>query len=108
MNDKVVPLHRDIVGEEEREKLESFGGHSAGRGRITRWAWDEDAGGHVLFMLYRGGETERLAVQVRRDPESGDFRARNVDGAVIGEGPLDYVLARMDAYLAALHGESGA
>ncbi len=88
----------------DRERLESFGGHTIARGRATRWHWAQDSEGNSVFDIFRGGEHEVLAARIARNLKS--FHARDADGELIVSGSLDHVFAELDDYFARQHGES--
>ncbi|MGA9573939.1 MAG: hypothetical protein WBS20_08340 [Lysobacterales bacterium] len=102
---KTIKLPDNLIGKEDREKLESFGGHTIARGRATRWHWSEDANDDV-FEIYRGGANEVLASRIRRDRKMDVFYAHDAVGNPIGSGELEHVMAALEQYFIRLHGET--
>ncbi len=100
---KIIPFTNDLIGHEDRERLESFGGHEIGRGRATRWHWGGAPGGGETFEIFRGGVNEELVVCIRR--EGGIYRASDGTGKPVTEGALDHVMAVLDDVFARLHDE---
>jgi hypothetical protein len=101
---KIIRLPSNFIGKEDGERLESFGGHSIAHGRATRWHWDKDAEGNDLFEIYHGGVEEVLLARVSRDRQLDAFCARDAAGWAIASGPLEQVLAELDAYLVRAQG----
>jgi hypothetical protein len=101
----IIHLPGNIIGREDRDRLESFGGHTIARGRATRWRWDKDADGDEVFEIYRGGKDEVLVVRISRDRERDAFWARDILGGSVVSGTLEHVLAKLEVHLARLHGE---
>ena len=48
---EIIKLPENFIGKEDREKMESFGGHEISHGRATRWHWGEDADGDDVFEI---------------------------------------------------------
>jgi len=105
---EIVQLPDNFIGKEDRDKLESFGGHTIAHGRATRWHWTADERGAHLFEIYRGGAEEELAYRVSRDRRRDVFRAHDARGREAAAGSLDHVMAQLDQLLAAEHGETPA
>lgn len=101
----IIKLPDNFIGLEDREKLESFGGHSIAHGRATRWRWGRDQHGDDVFDIFRGGADERLAAHLTRDRKLDSFCAHDQQGKQIASGELEHVLAALDNYLMLLHGE---
>lgn len=102
---KTIRLPDNFIGKEDREKLESFGGHTIGRGRATRWHWTQDANGDDVFEIFRGGVNEESAARICRDREQDAFRACDHWEQDIAAGALEHVLAELELYFKRLHGE---
>lgn len=102
---KTITLPDNFIGKEDRERLESFGGHTIAHGRATRWHWDKDASGDDVFEIYRGGADEVLSARVHRDRKQDAFCAEDGEGHSIGSGSLEHVMAEMEQYFIRLHGE---
>lgn len=102
---EIIHLPRNIVSREDRNRLESFGGHTIAHGRATRWHWGRNANGDDVFEIYHGGKDEVLAVRVNRYRKPGVYCARDIFGETIASGVLEHVLAELDVYFARLHGE---
>lgn len=101
----VVRLPANLIGKEDREHLESFGGHSIARGRATRWHWASDDRGNDTFEIYKGGADERLAFRVSRDRRKDAFCVRDSNGNKVLEGSLEHIMAGLEEALAVAHGE---
>jgi len=104
---RIIKLPENFIGKEDREKLESFGGHEISRGRATRWHWDKDTNGDDIYEIYRGGANEKLVVKIGRDREHDEFHVTTSNGKLLTSGTLDHVMNILDEYLAKLHGEDG-
>ena len=101
----IIKLPGNFIGPVDREKLESFGGHTIAHGRATRWHWDKNAAGDDLFEIHTGGAEDALAVCISRDRKLDQYIARDAAGYTIVSGMLDHVFAELDGYLARMHGE---
>jgi hypothetical protein len=101
----IISLPDNFIGKEDREKLESFGGHTIAHGRATRWHWNKDADGDDVFEMFHGGADETLAARINRDRKQDVFCARGATDEQIASGTLEHVLAELEAYFARLHGE---
>ena len=101
----IINLPSNFIGKEDRERLESFAGHTIAHGRATRWHWDKNAAGDDLFEIYKGGERETLTARISRDRKLDAFRARDARGNLITSGALEHVFAELEAYFSRLHGE---
>lgn len=102
---EVTELPENFIGKDDRERLEAFGGHTIGRGRATRWHWDRDTAGDDRFALYAGGAEEHCIASVARDRSADLFRAFDADRRELANGDLEHVMASLDLYLQARHGE---
>ena len=102
---EIVRVPENFIGKEDRERLESFGGHTIAHGRATRWHWSSDDRGNDVFEIYRGGADEALAYRVSRDRSHDVFRVHDRDGREVLAGELDHVMAGLEEMLAAEHGE---
>lgn len=102
----IIHIPENFIGLEDREKLDSFAGHSIARGRATRWHWDHNEQGDDVFELYRGGADEQLTARVTRSRNEDAFFAHDEHGKLISSGELDHLLAGLDKYLMKLHGET--
>jgi hypothetical protein len=102
---KIVTLPENFIGKEDRERLESFGGHTVAHGRATRWNWRKDSDGDDVFEIYRGGDNEILIARINRDRKRDTFCARDATGGPLVSGSLEHVFAQLDAYFARMHGE---
>lgn len=102
---KIIKLPGNFIGPADREKLESFGGHTISHGRATRWRWDKTAAGDDVFEIHTGGAHDALAASIRRDRKLDQYIAHDATGAPIVSGTLDHVFAELDSYFARLHGE---
>ena len=105
---KIINLPDNFIGKEDREKLESFGGHEIGHGRATRWHWDKNANGDDIFEIYRGGPNEELVAQISRDRKQDIFYVKNASGKQVSAGTLDHIMAELDRFFAQMHGETPA
>ena len=101
----VIHLPENFISKDDRVRLESFGGHTIGHGRATRWQWVQDVDGDDAFRIFRGGAAERLAAVIRRNREHDAFHADDGEKLIIATGALDHVLGAVDAYFMTLHGE---
>lgn len=102
---EIVQLPENFIGKEDRERLESFGGHTIAHGRATRWHWDNDERGNDVFEIYRGGADETLAFRVTRDRKRDVFRVHDNRGREVLSGDLEHVMAGLDRMLSTEHGE---
>ena len=101
---EIIRLADNIISKEDREQLQSFGGHVIAHGRATRWHWNKN-GDDDVFDIYRGGADEELAVSISRNRKLDAFYATDASGKVIATGVLDHVMAELDQYFIRLHGE---
>ena len=101
----IIRLPDNFIGKEDREKLESFAGHTIARGRATRWHWGKAADGDDIFEIYPSGADHQLTVRISRNRERDTFSARDTAGHPIVSGALDHVFAELEAYFVRLHGE---
>lgn len=104
----VVQLPENFIGKEDRERLESFGGHTIAHGRATRWHWTSNERGDDVFEIYRGGADEELAYRLTRDRRKDVFRVRDHRGREAASGDLEHVMAQLEHLLASDHGETPA
>lgn len=102
----IIRIPENFIGLEDREKLDSFGGHSIARGRATRWHWGKTEQGDDLLELYRGGADEQLTARITRSRDQDAFFAHDEHGKLISSGELDHLLAELDRHLMKLHGEN--
>lgn len=102
---KTYKFPDNVIGKEDRERLESFGGHTIAHGRATRWHWGKDENGGDVFEIYRGGADELLGARVCRDRDRDIFFAQDDLGQPIGSGELEHVMAELEQYFSCLHGE---
>lgn len=99
----IVRLPDNFIGKDDRERLESFGGHTIARGRATRWHWTADERGDDVFEIYQGGAEEELAYRLRRDRKQDVFRVHDRRGREVLSGDLEHCMAGLDEMLAAEH-----
>lgn len=104
----IVQLPENFIGREDRERLESFGGHTIAHGRATRWHWANDGQSGDVFEIYRGGAHEVLAYRVSRDRKQGVFRVHDARERAVLQGDLEHVMAGLEKMLSTEHGESPA
>jgi len=102
---KIIKLPDNFIGREDREKLESFAGHTIARGRATRWHWGKDADGDDIFEIYPGRADNTLAVSISRNRELDAYHVRDAVGQTITSGTLEHVFAELEAYFVRVHGE---
>jgi hypothetical protein len=102
---EIVRLPDNLIGREDREKLESFAGHTVARGRAVRWRWETDTAGNDIFEIQPGGVDHRSAVRISRNRTQDAYSARDAAGRPIVNGALDHVFAELEAYFVRLHGE---
>jgi hypothetical protein len=102
---RIIRLPDNFIGKEDREKLESFAGHTIAHGRATRWHWGRNAAGDDSFEIHTGGADDRLAVTISRDREQDAFGACDAGGRSIASGALDHVFAVLEDYFIRMHGE---
>lgn len=105
---EIIGLPDNFIGKEDREKLESFGGHEIAYGRSTRWSWGSDEKGDHVFELFRGGADEELIARISRDRRLDTFIVRDDRDQIVISGSLDHIMAELDRLLAILHGETSA
>lgn len=101
--DDIIKLPVNLIGKEDRKKLESFGGHTIAHGRATRWLWEKDADGNDVFKIFRGGKHERLTAVIRRNRQLDAFHAYGAAGQLLASGKLEHVFAELDAFFIGLH-----
>lgn len=101
----VINLPDNFIPKPDRERLESFGGHTISRGRATRWHWDKSEEGGDEFFIFRGGAKEVLAARISRDRDADAYCAFDARNKRLSTGPLDHIMADLDAYFVRLHGE---
>jgi hypothetical protein len=99
----IIQLPGNLIGRSDRDRLESFGGHTIAHGRATRWRWGRDADGDEVFEIYRGGRDEELVARITRDRVHDVFCVHEVPYGRYIRGTLEHVLAELDGYLARLH-----
>ena len=99
----IIKLADNFIGKEDRDKLESFGGHTIALGRATRWHWNKDKNNNDLFEFYMGGANEELAAYVKRDRKKDMFIAQDGSEKTIVSGSLEHVMAELDKYFQRLH-----
>ena len=104
---RIIKLPDNFIGKEDRERLESFGGHEISRGRATRWHWNKDKKGNDIFEIYRGGADEKLVICISRNREHDEFYAKTAKSKLLASGTLDHIMNLLDEYFAKLHGETG-
>jgi hypothetical protein len=102
---QIIRLPHNFIGKEDRERLESFAGHTIARGRATRWHWGKDADGDDVFEIYPSRADPMLSVSISRNRELDAFCARDAAGCSIASGALDHVFAELEAYFVRVHGE---
>lgn len=102
---KIIDLPDNFIGHEDREKLESFAGHTIARGRAVRWHWDKTADGDDVLEIYRFNDDDKPDVRITRDRANDAFCAHDADGTMIATGTLEHMLAVLEEYFARLHGE---
>lgn len=102
---EIIRLPDNFIGKEDREKLESFAGHTVARGRAIRWHWDHDADGNDIFEIHPVGKNRPPVVQISRNRELDAFAARDAAGHPIVKGTLDHVFSELEAYFIRIHGE---
>ena len=93
---EIIKLPENFIGKEDREKMESFGGHEISHGRATRWHWGEDADGDDVFEIHSGGEDEMLVSRISRDRELDTFCAHDAPGKLIVSGKLEHIMAELE------------
>jgi len=102
---EIISFPENIISKEDREKLESFAGHTIGRGRATRWHWDKNAEGDDQLIICTGGADKLLTVTIGRDRKQDVFYGRDTTGDLIAQGPLEQLLAALEVYFVHLHNE---
>jgi hypothetical protein len=102
---EIIRLPDNLIGREDREKLESFAGHTVARGRAVRWHWGKDSAGNDIFEIQPGGVEHRPVVRISRSRTQDAYSARDAAGLPIVRGALDHVFAALEAYFVRLHGE---
>lgn len=102
---EIIELPNNFFGKEDRERMESFGGHEIAHGRATRWHWAKDKDNDDIFQLYAGGADEYLLLTLSRDRQQDAYCAHDGEGQHLVSGSMDHVLAQVDEFLANVHGE---
>jgi hypothetical protein len=102
---EIIRLPDNFIGKEDREKLESFAGHTIARGRATRWHWGKNAAGDDVFEIYTGGADEILTISISRDRQRDEYLASDAAAHPIVTGALEHVFAELEGYFVHLHGE---
>ena len=99
---KIIRLPGNFIGPADREKLESFGGHTIAHGRATRWRWDKTAAGDDVFEIHTGGAADVLAVSIGRDRKLDQYIAYDAAGNMeylAAEGYDDFIYSEMQEFL---------
>ena len=102
---EIIELPNNFFGKEDREHLESLGGHEIAHGRATRWHWSKDEDNDDLFQLFAGGASEYLILTINRDRRQDAYCAHDGDGNHLVSGSMNHVMAQVDTFLSRLHGE---
>ena len=102
---EIIKLADNFIGREDREKLESFAGHTIARGRAMRWYWDKNAKGEEQFIIRCDGADITLSVTISRDRKQDEFYARGTVGGLIARGSIEHLLAKLEVYFVRLHNE---
>ena len=102
---KIIRLPDNIISKEDREKLESFAGHTIARGRATRWNWDKNGEGDDQFVVSSRGSDMQFTVTISRDREQDVFYAHDTVGCLIALGALEHLFAELEVYFVRLHDE---
>ena len=102
---QIINLAENIISKKDRELLESFGGHTIGHGRATRWHWQKADNGDVMFEIFRGGSDEELVICINRDRKEDAFYAHDAAGRMVASGRLDHVMSELEQYFVQLHDE---
>lgn len=102
---EIIELPNNFFGKDDRERLESFGGHEIARGRATRWHWDKDKDNDDMFQLFAGGANEYLILTLSRDRGQDACCAHDGQHNHLASGSLDHVMAAVDEFLALQHEE---
>ena len=102
---KIYELPDNFIGKEDRDKLESFAGHTVAHGRAVRWHWAKTDDGDDVFEIHRHNELDRPDVRITRDRQQDAFFARDEGDALIASGTLEHMLAALERHFARLHGE---
>ncbi|MDR9437535.1 MAG: hypothetical protein RI563_11685 [Thiohalophilus sp.] len=102
---EIIELPDNFFGKHDRERVESFAGHEVAHGRATRWHWAKDNDDDDIFQLFAGGADEYLILTLSRDREQDAYCAHDGEGRHLVSGSMDHVMAEVDAYLTAQHGE---
>lgn len=102
---KIIELPDNFIGKEDREKLESFAGHTIARGRAVRWHWDHTDNGDDVLEIYQRNSDDKPDICVTRNRELDEFRAHNAWEDLVAAGTLQHVLAVLESYFARRHGE---
>lgn len=105
---EIIELPNNFFGKDDRERLESFGGHEIARGRATRWHWDKDEDNDDIFQLFAGGADEYLILTLSRDRSQDACCAHDGKHNHLSSGSLDHVMAAVDEFLALQHEEPSA
>jgi hypothetical protein len=102
---EIIRLPDNFMGREDREKLQSFAGHTVAHGRAVRWHWDKDADGNDIFEIHTGRAERRPAVRISRNRAQDAYSACDAAGLPIVKGALDHVFAALEDYFVRIHGE---
>ena len=103
---EIIKLPDNLIGIDDHESLESFGGHEISHGRMTRFHWDKESDGDPVFEMYYGGANEKLFSKIIRDRKKDEFQAHDSDNKIIVSGTLNQVMSVLDERLATKHGEN--
>jgi hypothetical protein len=87
----------------DQARLESFAGHEIAHGRATRWRWRQTDAGESFALL--GDGADLCIAAVVRDRAAGCFRAYDGERRELANGDLAHVMAALEHYLTARHGE---
>ena len=102
---EIINLSENIISKKDREKIESFGGHTVSHGRATRWHWQKIENGDEVFELFSGGAVEVMTVCISRSRKADSFYAHDKKGNMVSSGELEHVMAGLEQYFIELHGE---
>lgn len=100
-----IQLADNFIGNDDRHKLESFGGHIITLGRAARSHWQKDTSGDDVYEICHGDIHNLITVSIRRIRKEDLFLAHDDNDKMLVSGSLEHVMAGLEQYFLTMHGE---
>lgn len=100
-----IRLPDNFIGNDDRHRLESFGGHIITLGRAARSHWHKDTGGDHVYEICHGDIHNLITVSIRRNRKKDVFFAHDNTEKELVSGTLEHVMAELEQYFLTMHGE---